>query len=387
MIPAAVAPASPLVPPVAASVLPDAANTPKFYTITASLREEYDDNIYTTRDNKVGSLLTEFSPSILVNLPMQDSAFSARYTFGVDYYLDRASTTDFTNEALVHYTHRFSNRFSLDLSDQIGYYTQPDLLDAVGSPFVNGGYFANSASASFTAQWTPLLGTATTYSNIAVLYSDSTIAQFQNSDENTLAHDFRFAIYPKINLTAGGIFDQLAYFDTDRGYTDYTGDVGVDWQALPNVSIGVRGGFTITTSPYVPSSVSPYAAVTLDWQLGKRSDLNFSYVHNVVPTDEVDAIGSEADRFSARFSYQITPRLTASFDAIETLATYDSNLIVGDQIPAYSENEFAVDLGLNYNLNSYLSLETGYLLSGISSELDYRDYSRNQVYVGVRGTY
>ena len=66
----------------AAASTTDTANATKFYTITASLREEYDDNIFTAKDNKVASAVTEFSPSILVNFPEHDNTFSGRYTFG-----------------------------------------------------------------------------------------------------------------------------------------------------------------------------------------------------------------------------------------------------------------------------------------------------------------
>ncbi len=367
----------------------DAANTPKYFTITASLREEYDDNIYTTRDNKKSSFVTEFSPSFLFNVPMQDSTFSARYTFGLDYYESRSGNQiDYTHEALVHYTHNFSDRFTFDARDQFGYYTEPDLLQAVGTPFQNGGYIANTAIFQFNAQWTPLFGTATTYSNIAVFYQDGDVAQFQNSDENTLAQDFRFAFAPKFNFIAGGIFDDISYFDNSRGYTNYTLDFGVDWQALPSLSLGARVGASLTESDLASSSsLSPYAALTLDWQLGKRSKLTFSYTHDIVPTDEVDAVGQEADRFSIRFAYDITPRITVHLEGIETYSDYTSELIEPGTVPEFHESDVGVDFGFEYHLNSNFGFEAGYLLSDVSSELGERDYTRNQIYVGIRGTY
>lgn len=368
----------------------DTSTTPKFYTITASLREEYDDNIYTTKDNKVDSFVTEFSPSFLVDFPMQDSEFSARYTFGLDYYehAPAGNSVQYTHEGLIRYTHNFSDRFSLDIRDQGGYYDQPDLLEAAGTPFVNGSYYLNTAAVVFNAQWTPLFGTTTSYSNIAVLYNNSAIATFQNSDENTVAQDFRFAFAPKWNFIFGGIYDDIDYFDYDRGYSDYTGDVGLDWQALPSLSLGIRGGATYTVaSGGVPDSVSPYAAFTLQWQLGKRSNLSFGYTHNVVPTDVVNAVGQEADRFSLRFSYDITPDVTLHIEGIETHSRYSSDLLQPNTTPAFSEDDFGLDLGGQYRVTQNFAVEAGYLLSDVSSGENFRDYTRNQVYIGVRGTY
>ncbi len=367
--------------------LPDTANATKFYTITASLRGEYDDNIYTSHHNKVGSFVTEFSPSFLVNFSSENSTFSGRYTFGLDYYANRSGQPiDQSHELLLRYTHQFNDRFFLDVRDQFGYYTNPDLLNGVGTPFRNGGYFINTATADLEAQWAPKFSTSTNYANVAILYEDSQIGGNQNYDENTLTHDFRFALLPKFNFTAGGIFDDTEYFQSDRSFTNYTGDVGVDWQALPNLSASARVGGTVTTSNTQSSFASPYASATVDWRLGKRSDFTFSYLHNVVPTDVFDSIAQEADRFTVRLNYDITARLTAHLAATYTHSDYTSE-VLQNGIPSFTEEDIGVDTGLVYRLTDNVSFEAGYLLSDISSQEDYRDYTRNQVYLGVRGTY
>jgi hypothetical protein len=386
--PGLVNPNTPTMPtPIATGGGLDTSNSTKFYTITASLREEYDDNIYTVKDNPTASAVTEISPSFLINLPLRDSTFVARYTFGFDYYENRSGDpNDYTHELLVNYTHQFTDRFSLSLGEQFGYFTQPDLLAAVGTPFVSGSYFANTFSGSFNAQWTPIFGTATTYSNILIDYQSAQVGTEQNSDENTITQDFRFALIPKFNFVASGTYDNLDYFSNIRGYTDYTGDVGVDWQALPNLSLSVRGGITVTVSDPEPTSISPYASVNLDWHLGKRSELSFNYTHNVVPTDVFNAIGQEADRFSVRFSYDLTARINVHAEGIETHADYTSELLE-DNVPSFTEDDIGLDLGVTYHMTPIFSLEGGYFLSDISSQESDRDYTRNQVYVGIRGTY
>jgi hypothetical protein len=61
----------------------DASTHRKFYILSASLREIYDSNVNTSNVNPQASLETVLSPSILVDFPMQDSDFSARYTFDI----------------------------------------------------------------------------------------------------------------------------------------------------------------------------------------------------------------------------------------------------------------------------------------------------------------
>ena len=59
----------------------EAGETPKFYTITAELRETYDDNAYTSQTDKVASFETSIMPSILFSVPMENSQFDARLSF------------------------------------------------------------------------------------------------------------------------------------------------------------------------------------------------------------------------------------------------------------------------------------------------------------------
>ena len=55
--------------------------------------------------------------------------------------------------------------------------------------------------------------------------------------ENTGSGTLGFAILPKINLTFGGIIDDISYSQIDRGYTSFTGTTGINWQALPSLSL------------------------------------------------------------------------------------------------------------------------------------------------------
>jgi len=370
------------------SSMVDASEKPKFYTITASLREGYDDNIFTSKNNKVGSFTTDFSPSFLVDFPMDNSDFSARYTFDATYFENRPGDQfDQNHEFVARYNHAFSDRYNLDVREQFRYYNEPSLLDATGTLFRNGAYINNLSSLEFTAQWTPLFSTATTYSNNLIYYQDKSISIEQDNMENTVAQDFRFAILPTYTLIFGGIYDNLSYDHIARGYDNYTGNVGVDWQAAPALVVGARVGGSVTDGQGTGTSTSPYAAFNINWRLGHRSNLDFNYVHNVVATDVITAVGQEADRFTSRFKYDITPSITAHLEGIYTHSDYTSELLQPGTMPSFTEDVLAVDTGLAYHFNKNFDFDTGYTFSNVSSDLSFREYTRNQVYLGVRGTY
>jgi len=356
----------------------DAGEHRKIFTVTATLREEYDDNIFTARTGRVSSWKTDVAPSVLVDIPMGASDFSARYTFGMNYYMDRqGGKLDLSHEFVAQFRHAFSDRFSLNLADQFRYSTEPNLLDSTGTLYRNGAYSTNTINAGFNGQWTPLFGSATSYSNTIVRYEDATQAIEQDSMENTGSQNFSFAVLPKINLVFGGIVDSISYDSLARGYTSYTGNGGVDWQ-----------GGTIIETDQSGSQVSPYAALTLNWKFGARSTFAFNYVHTVVPTDVVAATAQIADRLSALFRYDISPSLTVHLEGTFTHGDYDQSLLVsGSGLKGFSENDLGVSMGAAYHLNSHLDLEAGYIFSWVSSDLGFRDYMRDQIYLGIRGTY
>jgi hypothetical protein len=373
----------------------DASEKRKFYTITANLREVYDSNVNTASTDPQASLETDLSPSILVDFPTENSDFSARYTLGLTYYSQNNSngqnsngpSLDVTHEVVGQYQHSFSSRFSLNLAEDFRYYTEPSLLESTGTVFRNGPYVSNTVNGNFTAQWTPLIGATTTYANTIVRYQDANTAQGEDSNENTGSQNVSFAILPKISLSFGGIVDIISYKGAERGYSSYTGFVGAQWQALPSLSVSARGGGTETQTNQSQSTLSPYGAVSIDWTLGARSLLSFDYAHEVTPTDEIGADGQQSDRFSSTFSYEVTTKATVHLQGVFTRSEVPETLIAQTGMSSYSENDYYLDTGVSYQLINHFDLQLGVTLSGVSSGVPGREYTRQQFYAGVTGTY
>lgn len=375
----------------------DASSTRKFYTLTAALREIYDDNVNTARTNPQTSWETQISPSILVDFPREDGDFSARYTLNITYYSTGPNNTnnssknpsavEYTHEFVAQYSHSFSERFNLALAEQFRYYTEPSLYESTGTNYRNGAYIANTVNGTLSSQWTPLFGTTTTYSNTIVKYDNATVALDQDNVENTGSQVFSFTVAPKVSVNFGGIVDDISYDSSSRGYTSYTGFVGAQWQVLPSLSVSGRGGASYTEVNQNQSLLSPYAALSVNWTLGARSLLSFNYAHEVTPTDQVQANGEISDRFTANFRYDITSSLSAHLQGILTQLDVQQGFINAGGLTSYTETDYALDTGLTYHYNSYLDFDCGITVSGVSSDLGFNEYSRDEAYVGVRGTY
>jgi len=387
----------------------DAGANRKFYTLSASLREIYDDNVNTSSNgSKKASLETELSPSILVDFPTQDSDFSARYTFDITYYTvgpnngggngnggSNGPSLQYTHEFVAQYRHAFSDRLNLNLAEQFRKFTEPSILQSTGTNYQSGPYVSNTLNGTVTAQWTPLFGTTTTYANTIVRYDQAAVALNQNSIENTSSQNFSFAILPKINVGFGGIWDDITYDTALRGYTTYTGFIGGVWETLPSLSVSGRGGGTYIEPVQGQASIAPYAALSISWTLGARSMLSFDYAHEVTPTDQVGGNGQTSDRFSANFRYDITASLSSHLQGVLTDAVISHSLTTSGTSSNNSQYDYALDTGLTYHFNRYLDFDCGIILSGVSSENNSsgnsgnsgNDYTRDEAYLGVRGTY
>jgi Putative beta-barrel porin 2 len=386
----------------------DASDSRKWYTLTASLREIYDDNVNADNRNRKSSLETAFSPSILVSTSTTDSSFSGRYTFGMNYYGTKPTYSDsplqLTHEIVAQYSHAFTDRFNLNLAEQFRYYYEPSIQESAGTPYQDGAYFYNAINATFTAQWTPLIGTTTSFSNNLIQYQTEAVSEIQSYVENTGTQAISFAILPKINVSAGFIGDNITYKTDERGYTSYTGFGGLQWQALPSLSFSLQAGGSYTVVVDNQTLITPYASAAVSWQLGKRSSLSFNYTHEVAPTDDGGASAATIDRLSAGFSYDISTFLNAHLQGVytneqidEQFVTQSENLaIVNDQFVVQQQNNtenfsgnekiYTVDAGLTYHYNNYLDFDAGLAFSGVQSDFNI-PYDRQQVYLGVRGTY
>jgi len=378
----------------------DASTTRKFYTLTASLREIYDSNDNTSNIHPQASLETELSPSILVDFPSEGNDFTARYTLDLTYYnpeqtdsatVDNGGKTsneiDVTHEFVAQYAHTFSDRFSINLAEDFRYFIEPSIDQSTGSNYQQGAYVANVLNGTLTAQWTPLIGTTTSYSNTIVRYDEADVADFQDNIENTGTQSVSYAVLPKISASLGGTVDNITYKTSLRGYTTYTGFVGGSWQVLPSLSVTGQGGATYIVPVSGSDSTAPYAALTLNWNLGARSSLSFNYAHEITPSDQVGANGQTSDRFSSNFRYDINTRLSSHLQGTFTYATVSQDLLVAQGSSSYQEDQYYLDTGLTYHYNSYLDLDSGVTISGVASDISNNSYSRDEVYLGVRGTY
>ncbi len=370
----------------------------KPFTVFATIREVYDDNIFTTHDNKTDQFETVIEPSILFNYPMDQTLFQARYTFGATYYPDRAgSSFDLSHDFLGRINHSFSDRFNIDARDRVLNTDQPQVSNGATVNRVAGSYTNNTFTLQGTAQWMPKFNTVTTYTNDYFAYDDPTQSVFNDRDVNTLQHDFDYLLTPVLTLVAGGIFNDVSYdnkftpvaggTDVSRDWTSYTGYVGANYNLTPELQVSGRLGAVESEYDRGGSDLEPYGEATINWQIGARSSLAFDYTHTATQTDINFYSAAISDSFSLTGRYQFTPKISGRIQGSYSQNTDLANAGVTNDLGDYHEDVLGIDVGVGYDLTRYLNLNLAYTFADITSDNDALSYTRNQISLGLTATY
>lgn len=358
-------------------------------TVTAMLREEYDDNIFTSAQNKKSQFKTIVEPSILYNLPLENTLLSARYTYGMTYYPDRGDKDiDNSHEWIGRIDHSFNSRFNVDIRDRLRYTQEPDIVGGdARSRRSDSSFISNLGSIQGNMQWTPKLGTATTYSNDFLEYDDLTLNRQSGRMINALNHDFRYLLSPTWTAVVGGSASLSDYFFAKKDSNTYNGLLGVDYALSPQITVGARVGPSITDLDGRGTYLNPYGTVFGNWTLGARTSVEASYTHSVSETDLENYFLQESDTFSLNGRYQFTPKFYGRLGARLTLGSFDSDLGAGSNRTKIEENVYALDGALGYKIIEQLDLEAGYGFSSVDSTQTTREYDRNILFISLRGTY
>jgi hypothetical protein len=148
--------------------------SPKAWTVSGTLRGFYDDNYNIAEANK-GSWGVEVSPSISLNVPLQQTDFGLRYYYTLYYYNDRDSIHlnpfDQSHQIELWLHHAFNQNWKLTATDHLALGQEPELLQpAQGGGRdvnyrINGNNLANQANISLDTQWTRHFSTTLSYAN------------------------------------------------------------------------------------------------------------------------------------------------------------------------------------------------------------------------------
>lgn len=409
----------------------------KPWSISATLRGFYDDNYSTSpKDVERDSFGFEISPSASVNLIRDQTSFGLSYVYSYRWYEDRDSldlpADDQSHQVNARLSHAFTPRYKLDLSDSFAIAQEPELLDN-GSPISasflrsDGDNLRNLADVSFSAGFTDNLTGVLGYANEYFDYDEegpNSRSAFLDRVEHRVSLNLRQVVLPKTVAVAGYQYEIVDYnasdngspivFPTPFGVGAYSPDerdsyshyffLGVDQGITPTLNASLRIGAQYTKydnlnvvrllDPNVEDDQwSPYVDANATWlympgsyaQLGVRhqrsqTDVGFVGTSPNLDAESTSVYGSVNHRFGS---------FVASVIAQYQHSTYESGF--NDDT---ADDYFLAGVNLTYEFNRFIAAELGYNFDRLDSDLSAinngtwnRSFTRNRVYIGIRGTY
>jgi len=385
----------------------------KPWNVGLSLRGFYDDN-YTTQTKalKRDSYGFSVSPSLGINLALDQTSIGFNYTFDLRYFEDRRdNTADYSHIATLSLKHAFSERYKLEFTDKFisaqegtvdfGTVTTPTRLET------DADYIRNIVRVGFDATVTQQIGVYIAYENQFYDYEQTDAnapggigsrSSLLDRMEHLGTLEGRWHVQPsttgifgykygRVDHTGDGFFltgdptNPVANSEF-RDSTSHYVYVGGEHAFNSQLNGSVRLGGQFTDYPNADEdSVTPYVDARLTWTYNPGSYLQLGVVHTLNQTD-VAALDQESTVIFGTVNHRITPKLTGSLLGQFQNSVYDKGVFDGrtDQL-------FLAGLNFNYQINPYLSFDAGYNYDRLDAEIAGRGYTRNRVFIGIRANY
>ena len=390
-------------------------NSSKPWNVSAALRGFYDDN-YATRPSSVArdSFGFEVAPRLSWNPQLEQTTIVLSYAYSLKYFEDRDDDPiDQMHEADLQVRHNFTPRLKLSLTESFVMAQEPEIL-AANVPTVplraEGDNMRNLATLTGNMELTEELELQAGYSNTIYDYDQEGPASYSavlDRMEHLAPVSLRWRFQPETVGILGYQYGQTDYSRTDLVSTvpgsTLTGEsrdtrshyvfAGADHTFNPQLNGAIRGGaqfidYVNAQPPAVEDDVAPYVDANMTWTYNPGSTMQAGIKYSRVATDVVGSnandptMDQQVTSFYTSINHRITPKVTGSLNGLFQNGAWQSGSADG-----LAEQLYMVGLNLSYEINTFLSAETGYSFDRLDSDDGNRSYSRNRVFVGIRGTY
>jgi putative beta-barrel porin BBP2 len=416
------------------------ADASKPWSVSATLRGFYDDNVSTIPNNVTlppgdhrDTFGFEVSPAAALAWSVDQTTITVGALYSFRHYdripLNATGHNDNTFTFNAGLTHAFNEQISARVSDSFVIGQEPDLLRA-GNTFatfqrVSGNNIRNYGMIGLDAQLTPEIGVSVGYDNAFYDYKDRGVGFFGlavapstagalNRIENRAHIELNYQVMPETKALIGYQFTDIDYnageliggyvdpftgaiinpvFSRDRNSREHTGYVGAEHSFSQQLKGSIRVGASYTQYPNddtVSSTWTPYVNAMLRYHYTQLSYVEggFSYDRNA--TDVVGAglpgtttLDAESAVVYLSVNHAITPQLMASL-----IGQFQNSSYHGGTFNNNDEQYYLLGLNLSYRFNQYFSTEVGYNYDRLeSSSALNRTFDRNRVYIGVTASY
>ena len=361
----------------------------------------------TLQNSKQGSAFT--SGNVILDYTFGDPRLQLQLNAGAggSYYYEHVSgqNYDIDLKGAVGITYKSSPRLTLGSTLLVDYLTEPNFNTPGGLNSRSGNYLYTTDKVFVAYDWSQRFSTKTSYTFEAFNYENNAIGTFSNRVSNTFGNEFHFQLVPTTSLVVEYRYDIVTY--------EHEGEVivpatlltpavrlendsvthfvlaGIDHTFNPRLSASLRGGAEFRSYDNDGDRIGPYFEGSVTYALGKRVSVTWN---NRYGLEEPDVLGSQRRttfRTGLQTKVNLTSRISSTVDLYYVHDDYPSFTSGSPPAvtPEFTQNTFDGNVSLRYAITSLFGVQAGYHYTDITSDIQFREYSRNRVFAGVSLTF
>jgi len=354
--------------------------------LTGSVRQGYDTNVFTTRNDPIASAFTNVSCGMAYDFGNRRLQLATEIGLGVTYYYNRPGPrVDYNGSLLLSLDYEVNRRLSFAFDNTTRYVPQPQLGQVGGNTRFSNEYIFQNTVFGLAYQIRPRLSSISTYTFTAWYYIDEQANQDQGRISQSLAQSFRFQLYPKTAASLIYRVNPVTYFEEDLDSFGQFLLVGVDHVFTPRFRFSAEAGaeYRQNQNPIDGEStfLGPFFESNLIYNYGERSSLAWSVRYGTEASGLNNVTQSQVFRTSLSVNHELTRRLILTLSA-----TYQNRYNEQQNvIPEFTENIYSINLGTRFRINRQFSLEAGYSYTTlIAPDFQSQEYTRQIFFLGGR---
>jgi hypothetical protein len=361
----------------------------KPFVITFSVRQGYDSNVFTTKDDPDDSWYTNWAAGISYQFGTPRLQFNASVGGGLTYYYTRpGDKTDFNGALTFALTYEATPRLTITANTTTAFLSQPDLTLVGGTNRSDGDYFYTNTSIAAGYQWTEKFSTTTAYRFGAYYYLEDNLNDTQGRMDQTISQSFNYQILPRTIGLVEYRANPVTYYEADLDSFGQFFLLGIDQVLNPRLSWSGRVGAELRflNNPVDGKSnyLGPYFESNLSYQFGPASSIGWLMRYGTEASGLTNVTQRQTFRTGINIVHGFTPRISGNLGVTYIVNYYDQR----DVIPSFYENIVQASVGLNFAVNRFVSLSAGYQFTiDVAPDAPEREYNRSVVFAGANFTF
>jgi len=355
------------------------------FSYTFSVREGYDDNLFSEKTNTDSSFYTNFAAGVRYDFGGPRLKLSADLGGGVTYYYTRpGEKIDFNGAFSLGATYLATPKLTLSLTTTTAYLAQPDTSIIGGTNRVDGDYIYTNTSLEGTYQWSEKFSTVTGYNLYANYYMENSLNDTLSFTQQTVKQSFHFLFKPKTTLVAEYRAQVVLYTGVDQDSFGNFALIGFDQVFNPRFRWTLRAGVEqrFLNNPVDGRStyVGPYGETNLSYQFGQSSSLGWNARIGTEASGLTNVTQRQTFRTGLTLSHGFTQRISGNLAFNYEVDYFDQAGVIS----SYYQSVFNVSVGGSFAISRHVSLSAGYAFTGVyAPEQTAVEYTRNVVFVGA----